>query len=434
MSRDRNEADVTLGAGVLLMELADNTKTSKLTLGTRVGLQASSIHTSQGRELVGSLREQLLVAPDAAVRRVGVDVGNLLITDELHLVGTVQLHGARSQRNHGVDQRQILGLEVVHVSEHLSLAVVGVENWVSQELGLAANRLREAVEDVLGALLVTLLPELGSSLNINVGLVLGGNSLEGLDNADECLHVECGRNSQDNLAVGPSLTGTDALLVQLTAESLADNGVGEANCNRIGENAAFGVDRGSDNVQAVVLSCRLDHASVAEVADGHFTELLRSVVDCVHGRHVGEKSLGSADVAGSLLTSNVLLTSLKSETQGTTAVAVLGDTNNATRQTTLASFLHSHESGVRTTITKRNTPSLRVTKGNIGTPLSRGSEKSKSRDVSGSTQQRFLAVSEIRKSLEVLDTTVSVGVLNHDSEQVVSKSLDGVVSIRSVEI
>ena len=55
--------------------------------------------------------------------------------DGNHFRGSVELHGARSEGNHGVGQGKILGFKVVDVPEHLSLGVVGVEDGVGQVRG-----------------------------------------------------------------------------------------------------------------------------------------------------------------------------------------------------------------------------------------------------------------------------------------------------------
>lgn len=434
VSGDGDEANVTLGLGVLLVELTDGTETSKFTLGTRVGLKRSSIHTGQSGKLAGSLSEELLVALDGVSKSVGVDVRDGFGANQLHLSSTVELHGARSERDHGVNQGEILGLEVVHVTEHLGFAVVGVEDGVGQELGLTANRFGEAVEDSLIGLSVTLFPELAGNFKVGIGLVLSGNDLESLDNARVRAKVEASRNSQNNLVGRPGLTRADVVVLEFAAESLAGNRVLEADGEGVGEDTALRVDRASNDVQAVVLGSSLEDTGVTQVADSHLTELVRTVVDGVHGGHVGKQSLSSADVASSLLTANVLLTSLESETESTVASSVLGDTNQTTGQTALAGVLGSHEGGVGTTVAERDTPSLRVTKGNIGAPFTRGGKEGQSRQVSGSTEEGALSVGNVSKLLEVLNTTVGVRVLDHDTEKVVTESLDRLVGVGSSEI
>ena len=95
------------------------------------------------------------------------------------------------------------------------------------------------------------------------------------------------------------------------------------------------------------------------------------MVDSIHGSHVSEKSLSGTDVGGGLFTTNMLLTSLKSKTIGRLAMSILGYTNNSTWNTTLVLILACKESGMGTTIAKRNTETLRVAKSNISAEFTR---------------------------------------------------------------
>ena len=49
---------------------------------------------------------------------------------------------------------------------------------------------------------------------------------------------------------------------------------------------------------------------------GYLLETLGSVIDGIHGRNVSQERLGGADVAGRFITTNVLLSGLKTEPIG----------------------------------------------------------------------------------------------------------------------
>lgn len=434
VGRDGDQANVTLGAGLLLVVLADSTKAGELSLGTRVGLQAGGIHTSEGGQLLrGSLKE-LGVALNLRHGSVGVNVRGGLAANELHLGGTVELHGARAQRDHGVDKRKILGLQVVDIAEHLGLAVVRIEDGVGEELGLSANFLGQAADDLLGAGLVGFAPELAGDVHVVLSLVLGRNVLEGGNDVDVGCEVESGGDGQDDIVGGPFTATADAILRQVAVEGTAGDGVVEVESDSVRQNTALGVNGRSCDLETVVLSGRLDSTGVTEVADGHFAELLRAVIDGVHGRHVGEEGLGRADVAGGLFTTNVLLAGLKSKTKSTSASAVLGDTDNTAGKTALAGFLSGHESGVGTTKAERNTPALGVTKRNISAPFTGRSEEGQGRDIGSARKQSSLSVSEVSQILEVTNATVGIGVLDHDTDEVVTESLDLILGVGRREV
>jgi hypothetical protein len=56
---------------------------------------------------------------------------------------------------------------------------------------------------------------------------------------------------------------------------------------------------------------------------GDLFEAGGAVVDCVHGRDVGQQGLGCADVGGRLLPADVLLAGLEGHPEGSLAGAVL---------------------------------------------------------------------------------------------------------------
>ncbi|KAK1244515.1 hypothetical protein MKX07_003314 [Trichoderma sp. CBMAI-0711] len=431
---DGNQADVALGAGLLLVVLADGPETGKLTLSARVGLQGRAVHAGQGGQLSRGGIKESLVALGAAVGRVGVDVGCILEANELHLRGAVELHGAGAEGDHGVDQGQILGLEVVHVAQHLRLAVVGVEDGVGEELGLSSDGLWQALDELLRGLRESLLPVLGGDIEVGVAVVLVGNRLEGLDDANIELEGKGGGHGQNKLVGLPGLAAADALIHELAAQGPADNGVVKVEGDGVGEDLAVGVDGAGRDVEAVVLGGGLDHAGVSQVVDGHLPQLLGAVVDGVHGRHVGQKSLGSADVARGLFSSNVLLSRLQSQTQGPVSSAVPGDANQTAGQTSLAALLNRHEGGVRSSVAQGNAKSLGVAKGNVSPPLARRRQERQVGEVGGGAQQGALGVGQFGELAEVGDASVGVGILHHDANEVVAEGLDLVLGVGGPQI
>lgn len=59
-----------------------------------------------------------------------MDFAKARVRQRDHTCCRVELQGTAAQRYHTVDQRQVLGLEMMNVTEHLRLGVMGVENWV----------------------------------------------------------------------------------------------------------------------------------------------------------------------------------------------------------------------------------------------------------------------------------------------------------------
>jgi hypothetical protein len=49
-----------------------------------------------------------------------------------HTARAVKLHRATAERGHGMNQRKVFGLKMVYVTEHLSLRMMFVENWMRE--------------------------------------------------------------------------------------------------------------------------------------------------------------------------------------------------------------------------------------------------------------------------------------------------------------
>lgn len=55
-------------------------------------------------------------------------------SERYHTACAVELHGAATERDHSMHEREILGLEVVYVSQHFGFGVVGVEDRMGKIL------------------------------------------------------------------------------------------------------------------------------------------------------------------------------------------------------------------------------------------------------------------------------------------------------------
>ena len=404
MGRDGNQTDVALGLSVCLLILLDNTETGKLTLCTRVWLHGDIRHAGDVRKLLFQVVDHLGVALGDICGHERMHLGEFRPGDGKHLGGGVELHGARAQGDHGVCQGQVLGLQVTDVAKHLGLRVVGVEYRVRQILGSTlevggnwgnSNAFTQA-DFTLGEDLQDF-PQLLSSN----GLIQGDSNLRGIVAAE----------------VNTVLTsGVDHCIGFLA--------VGQLHGDRVENNTAICSVRLDGNI---VSKC--NQLLTENIGDRHDTlsnslQASRSVVDGIHGGHVGQKSLSGTDVAGGLFTANVLLTSLQGQAQGTVAQAVFGHTHNTTGNLTLVLVSTGEEGSVRTTKTHRHTQSLGIAKRNISTEFTRRLEDSQGQQISGNAEGTTGLVNVVAQRLEVVNTTLSVGVLSENSNQVVTLLLD----------
>jgi hypothetical protein len=405
VSRNRDKADLSLISITSLVVSLDTAKTSKLTLCTRVGLKSGSVHTSDLRQVLGERADESLVTRSLLNGGEGVDVVDTRVGNRKHLGCGVELHCAGAKRNHGVNEGDILGLEVVDVSKELGLGVVLVEDRLLEVAGLSLERSRDLVI------------EEGSLIRRKSRLELGLRNAKGLDEVTEALKGDTLVKREANLVLSNT---AKVNVLRLSVLVNLGNGL-----RRSLESDSIEKNR---TILAETLSVKLELALLKDQALGktglapdilsNGLKTLRTVVDSVESRHVGKKSLSSADIAGGLLTTNVLLTSLESQAKSRLAETILGNTNETTRNLALVLLRCSEESSMGTTVTERNTEALGVTDGDVGAKFSRGLEHGKSEKIGGCAEKSLLLVDDVGESLVIVNTTVGIGVLNQGSNEV----------------
>ncbi len=60
-----------------------------------------------------------------------------------HTACAIKFHCATAERGHGMNQRKVFGLEMVDVTEHLSLRMMFVENWMREILRSSSEGFRD---------------------------------------------------------------------------------------------------------------------------------------------------------------------------------------------------------------------------------------------------------------------------------------------------
>ncbi|VUC29849.1 unnamed protein product [Clonostachys rosea] len=397
---DGDEADVAVALAAALVVGLDGAQAGELALRARVGLQADLVEAGDGGQVLLQGDEHGLVAGGLLDRSEGVDVGEARVGDGEHFGGGVELHGAGAERDHGVDEGQILVSKVVNVSQKLGLGVVLVEDGVCEEGGLAL--------EVGGDGGVGVESTVQTLLNGGVEVLL--SHVEALEKLAKALQ-------RDTLVEGEAQLGlADLAKVDVKERSLL--------------NGAVVSDTGGRELE-VTLACNkiLSQAGLGPDILGNGLETLGAVVDGVEGAHVGQQSLGSADVAGSLLAANVLLTSLQSKTKGWVAQSILGNTDDTTGNLALVLLGAGEESGVGTSVSQRDTKSLRAAESNVGAKFAGRLELSEGQEIGGDADETLALVDEVREALVVEDTTTSVGVLEKNTNKTFAGLLDELVLV-----
>jgi hypothetical protein len=405
VSRNRDKADLSLISITSLVVSLDTAKTSKLTLCTRVGLKSGSVHTSDLRQVFGERADESLVTRSLLNGGEGVDVVDTRVGNRKHLGCGVELHCAGAKRNHGVNEGDILGLEVVDVSKELGLGVVLVEDRLLEVAGLSLERSRDLVI------------EEGSLIRRKSRLELGLRNAKGLNEVTEALKGDTLVKREANLVLSNT---AKVNVLRLSVLVNLGNGLRRSlESDSIEKNRTILAETLSVKLELALLKDQaLSKTGLAPDILSNGLETLRTMVDSVESRHVGKKSLSSADIAGGLLTTNVLLTSLESQAKSRLAETILGNTNETTRNLALVLLRCSEESSMGTTVTERNTEALGVTDGDVGAKFSRGLEHGKSEKIGGCAEKSLLLVDDVGESLVIVNTTVGIGVLNQGSNEV----------------
>ena len=117
----RNEADVAVRIAGRSVIVADGEQARIFALAAGVGLQRDRVEAGDLGEHRLELLEELLVALRLLERREGMHEGEAAPGHGDHLGRGVELHGARAERDHRAVERDVLGLEVAQVAQHLGL-------------------------------------------------------------------------------------------------------------------------------------------------------------------------------------------------------------------------------------------------------------------------------------------------------------------------
>ncbi|CAH0038163.1 unnamed protein product [Clonostachys rhizophaga] len=392
---DGDEANVSVRLAAALMVGFDGAETGEFTLGAGIGLQADLVEAGDGRQVLLEGGKHGLVARSLLDRGEGVDVGESGVGDGKHFGGGVELHCAGAERDHGVDEGEILVTKVVDISQKLGLRVVLVEYGVLEEGGLAlevGGDGRVGIESTVQTLL-------------NGGIEILLSHVEALEKLAQALQ-------RDTLVKRESQLGlTDLAQVDVEERGLLVSLEGQG----VEEDGAIVSETGGGELE-VALACDkiLCQAGLGPNILGNGLETFGAVVDGVEGAHVGQQSLGGADVAGGLLTANVLLASLQSKAKGWVAQSILGNTDNTSGNLALVLLGAGEESSVGAS---GNTKSLGAAEGNIGAELAGRLELSEGQEIRGDANETLALVDEVREALVVENTTAGVGVLEKNTDE-----------------
>ena len=262
------------------------------------------------------------------------------------LGGGIELHRATSQRDHSVHEGQIAAHQTLDVPQQLGFTAMAMEHRLSQP-GLIATR-----HAIKGR---------GDQFRDRGSRSLS-SSRQQLDQALQfrliAEFVQCDSKAFRLIRRCPIRYHSQ---VDLLFGSSSMHGGGVAATDHHGVEALSGSDRITQGHQG-----SLEATTQAHDALGDGRESIRPMVNGIEGSHHRQKHLRGADVAGGLVSSNVLLTGLESQTQSRLALGILGLTHQAAGDLALVGIPGGEESGVGAAEPHRHTKALSAAHRDVG--------------------------------------------------------------------
>ena len=395
VGRRRDQADVALVLAVGLVIAANGEQARVFALRARVGLQADVVVAGDLAQRSGQAVDQLGVALALRGGRERMDQRELGPGDGDHLGRGVQLHGARTQRDHRAVQGQVLVGQLAQVAQHVGFGLDAGEDGMRQDRAFAGDRGGDAA---------------------------GGRGVERVDVEFDVIALQAGGEDVDQrLQVGHGdgfvqrdgqARAVDAAQVDVRAVSGGQDGGRSGprfQQQRVEERVVDDLDVQLDQFGA-------QDGGGALHALGDAADAGRAVPHGVHAGHHGQQHLRRADVGGGLLAADVLFAGLQRQAQRRVALRVLGHADQAAGHVALEGVLAGHEAGVRAAKTERHAKALRRTDGDVRAPFARGGQESQRQQVGRAGDHRALRVGGLGQLAVVGDGTRAVRVLQQHAE------------------
>ena len=143
MGTRRNQAHIAVHVPTALVVSPDDHETGEFALRAGIGLKGNPSKTSRHSQIRLQLRQHCPRARSLFSRAERMQLRKGRPSDRDELRRSIQLHRARTERNHRMHQRQVLVFEALDVAHHLRLGVVAVEDRVVQVIDLTPKLTEE---------------------------------------------------------------------------------------------------------------------------------------------------------------------------------------------------------------------------------------------------------------------------------------------------
>ena len=363
---DQTVHPLRVAAGVV--PCADGQQPCVFALAAGVGLQADFGKAGDLTEPRVEIIKKQVVAAGLVGGGERVQIGKARPGDRQHLRGGVELHGARAQRDHAVDQAVVL---------------IDQPGGVAQERVLGGVRREHRVAEVIG--------------------VADGQRAGGLRRGRLVVAVGQRRGQPRQLVVGHGLV--ERHVHQATA------GVAHVEARVQGpRHPRFGIvglhTHGVEKHRVLHVVPGLSQRrrqGPGTVVDrfGDASQPLGPVVHRVKPRDHRQQHLRGADVAGRLVAADVLLAGLQRHPQRRLAPRVAREADDAPGHTPRVFLVRGQEARVRTAVAHRHTETLGAAHGDVGAPRSGSRGQAAGKKVGRRHHQRFGPVGDIGQRLQL---------------------------------
>ncbi|MNS52116.1 hypothetical protein D3C72_848200 [compost metagenome] len=371
VGRRRDQADVALMLAVGLVVAANCQQAGVFALRARVGLQADVVVAGDFAQRGGQAVDQFVVALALRGGRKRVDQRELGPGDGDHLGRGVQLHGARTQRDHRAVQRQVLVGQLAQVAQHVGFGLHAGENRVLQDGAFARD---------------------------GCGNAAGGGGVQRVDVEFDVVAFQAGGKHVDQrlqVSDGDGFVQRHRQARAIDAAQVDVLALGGGQDGR-GGGAGFQQQRVEERV-VHDLHTQLDQfatqdGGAALHALGDAANAFRTMPHGVHAGHHGQQHLRRADVGRGLLAADVLFARLQRQAHRRVALRVFRHADQTAGHVALEGILAGHEAGVRAAKAERHAEALRRTDGDVRAPLARGGQQGQRQQVGGASDHGALRV------------------------------------------
>ena len=380
VSRGRYQRDVPIALPATLVIGSDHHQARIFARRARIGLQRHGRHARDRRQVLRQRVDQLAVALGLIGRNERVNIGELTQAQRHHRNGGRQLHRARAERDHAVDQRDVAPLELLDVAHQFGLAAIVAEYRLGQIGRRAAHPDRK-----------TVLPPDRLERRSFLARRLGERGDHGIRLGKRRKLVE----RQPHAA----LVGIKE--VQPAGER------GLAHFRRIGSH----LDRIEEVFGFQLVAQFFEHIGhddgMTVGMQGDPTDALGSVIDGEEAGHRSQQRLSRTDIRRGPLALDVLLAHLKRHAQRFVAEPIDRNADDPAGHISLESVLRGQIGRMRAAESHRNAETLRRTGHDVGAPLARRLQQRKAQHVGHGRHQHAPTVG--RRSEIVVVAHLAVG-------------------------